>query len=105
MDTQALRHYVQGLGKWSEVRVRWRDAYSPASGWHDTDDYEVEDAIVTTVGHVWKNCHEHYLTLCGSVFHSSTVDTVGDINHIPWGMVLDIELVKRIEKYEQEPHP
>lgn len=102
MDTQSLRHHVKTLGEWSEVRVRWRDAYSPASGWHDTDDYEVEDAVVTTVGYVWQDCSEHYLTVCGSVFYAPKVSTVGDINHIPWGMVLDIELVRRAFKNEQE---
>lgn len=91
-----MEHFVKGLPEWTEVRVRWRDAHAPHSGWHEVDEYEPEDAVAVTLGRVWHNCHEHYLTLVGTVFEfEDSPKTVGDVNHIPWGMVLDVEVVSQ----------
>jgi hypothetical protein len=78
---------------WQEVKVWWRDAYSPHSGWHEVHEYSPEDAVAVTIGRVWKDCQEHYLTVVGTVFQTEDDDpkTVGDINHIPVGMILRIE--------------
>ena len=75
---------IENLQEWQIVKVRWRDAYSPHSGWHEVNEYTPEDAIAVTIGRVWKNCQEHYLTLVGTVFETEDSDpkTVGDINHI-----------------------
>lgn len=82
---------VNGLTDWQLVAVKWRDAHSPHSGWHEVDDYQAEDAVAVTVGRVWKNCHPEYLTTAGTVFVTDEKPkTVGDINHIPFGMILEI---------------
>jgi hypothetical protein len=86
---------VNDLTEWQVVSVRWRDAYSPHSGWHEVDDYHAEDAVAVTIGRVWKNCQTNYLTLVGTVFETedNKPKTVGDINHIPVGMILGIEVL------------
>lgn len=96
-----LEHFVKGLPAWTEVRVRWRDAHAPHSGWHEVDDYECDDSVAVTVGRVWHNCHEAFLTLCGTVFEGEETKTVGDVNHIPWGMVLDVEIIKKGDNNEE----
>lgn len=83
------------LKEWQHVIVRWRDAYSPHSGWHEVDEYEPEDAVATTTGRFWKDCQEHYMTVVGTMFETEDGQpkTVGDINHIPLGMILSIEVI------------
>lgn len=82
------------LQEWQEIRVRWRDAYSPASGWHEVEDYETDDAVAVTIGRYWKDCQEYYLTVVGTVFESDgPPKTVGDINHIPLTWIVEIEVI------------
>lgn len=88
---------VNNLAEWTEVRVRWMDAHAPHSGWHEIDEYVPDDAIAVTIGRIWKDCKTNYLTLVGTIFEGEDLKTVSDINHIPWGMVLDIEVIR-------EPH-
>jgi hypothetical protein len=86
---------IEDLAEWQEVKVRWRDAYSPHSGWHDVEDYTPEDCVAVTMGRYWKGCQENYLTVVGTVFQTEDNEpkTVGDINHIPLGMILEIEAI------------
>lgn len=78
---------------WAELKVRWRDAHSPHAGWHEVDEYTPEDAIAVTIGRLWKDCLDNYMTLVGTVFETEdgTPKTISDINHIPLGMILEIE--------------
>jgi len=100
MDIQGQ---IDGLGEWQEVRVRWRDAYSPASGWHTTADYEPEDSVATTIGRVWVGCQEHYLTVVGTIFECElpNPETVGDINHIPLGWILSVDPITPYRNYTE----
>lgn len=86
---------VDDLGDWETIRVRWRDAYSPHSGWHEVDEYEAEEQVATTIGRIWKGCLENYLTVVGTVFDAEDghPKTVGDINHIPVAWILGIERI------------
>lgn len=90
-----IESQIRNLDEWTEVRVTWRDAHAPHSGWHDVDEYEPEDATAVTLGRVWHNCQEHYLTLVGTIFkpEDGTVKTVGDINHIPMAWIIKIEVI------------
>lgn len=101
-DKPVLEHFIQGLPSWTEVRVRWRDAHAPHSGWHEVEEYDCEDAIAITIGKIWHNCHKDYLTLCGTVFEGEEIKTVGDVNHIPWGMILDCDVIKGDNNEETE---
>ena len=91
---------IENLSEWQVVKVRWRDAYSPHSGWHEIGEYTPEDCVAVTLGRVWKDCQENYLTLVGTVFETEDSDpkTVGDINHIPLGMILGIEEIHGSEE-------
>lgn len=89
-----MEHFIKGLPNWTEVRVRWRDAHAPHSGWHEVDEYEPEDAVAVTLGRVWHDCAENYCTIVGTVFEADEPKTVGDVNHIPWGMILDVEVIR-----------
>jgi len=90
-----IMQFVNNLEDWTEIRVTWRDAHAPHSGWHEVDEYEPEDATAVTLGRFWRNCQAHYLTLAGTIFkpEDGTIKTVGDINHIPLSWIIDIELV------------
>jgi hypothetical protein len=88
------------LLEWQEIKVRWRDAYSPHSGWHEIDEYEPKDAVAVTIGRFWKDCQENYLTLVGTVFENDgEPETIGDINHIPLGMILSIEPINKTSEF------
>lgn len=91
----AVLDFITKLPPWVEVKVRWRDAYSPSSGWHNTQDYEPSDSVATTLGRVWHNCQDNYLTVVGTIFESElpNPETVGDINHIPLAWILDIKVI------------
>jgi hypothetical protein len=90
-----IMQFVANLEEWHEVRVTWRDAHAPHSGWHEVEEYEPEDAVAVTIGRYWKNCQPHYLTTAGTVFkpEDGIIKTVGDINHIPLSWIIDIELI------------
>jgi len=89
--------YIKSIPEWTEVRVRWADAHSPASGWHDTSDYEPRDSIATTLGRVWHDVQEGYITLVGTIFESElpNPECIGDINHIPFGWIMDITIISK----------
>jgi hypothetical protein len=83
---------IRLIPDWTEVRVKWQDAYCPASGWHDTQDYEPRNSEATTLGRIWHDCQEGYLTVVGTIFEAEmpTPECVGDINHIPIGWVTSV---------------
>lgn len=94
---------IKAIPEWSEVRVRWRDAWCPASGWHETSDYEPKDSTAVTLGRVWHNVQEHYLTIVGTIFESELPhpETVGDVNHIPLAWIADIEIISTYHPTEE----
>lgn len=94
-DTVRTGMNIADLDGWQEIRVTWRDAYSPHSGWHEVAEYVPEDAVAVTMGRYWKDCQENYLTVVGTIFQTEDGEpkTVGDVNHIPVGMILEIEVI------------
>lgn len=73
---------------WTPVAVRWRDAHAATDPWVDIHTYNPSECIITTYGHIWKDCLEGHLTVAGSV--DGDKDIAGDVNHIPMGMVLEV---------------
>lgn len=94
---------IEHLKPWTEIRVTWRDAHAPHSGWHEVDEYIPEEATAVTIGRYWPECQEHYLTTAGTVFEyeGDSPKTVGDINHIPLGWILKIEVINASQTYPQ----
>ena len=85
---------IEQLEDWQEIRVRWRDAHSPHSGWHEVEEYTPDSANACTLGRYWRNCQEGYLTVVGTIFEEDgKVKTVGDINHIPIGWITSIDII------------
>jgi hypothetical protein len=72
---------------WSLVVVYWEDAFDGPNGWTDTEEYKAEPAMVVTVGWLWPDCLEGYLTLVNSYFPDDQLATVGMPIHIPVGMI------------------
>lgn len=80
-------------GTWPLVLVQWKDAHTgeEGPGWTDTAEYVAGPCLPLTVGWIWPNCKEGYLTLCGTVMNDAAEpDTVSDINHVPWECVTAI---------------
>ena len=75
--------------QWSLVAVLWKDAFDGPNGWTDIKDYESKAAMVCTVGWLWPDCLEGYITLVNSYFpdEANDMETVGMPVHIPLGMV------------------
>jgi hypothetical protein len=89
------KEYLDQIPDWAEIRVRWMDAYCPASGWHETSDYEARDSTATTIGRLWKNFQDDYLTVVGTIFESELPEpeTIADINHIPINWIVSVEII------------
>ena len=84
-----IEELVKNCNPWSVVRVEWRDAYDAPNGWTDVNEYKGEDQIASTVGYVWPNCLENYLTLSSTIFESELPkpECAGNVTHIPIAMI------------------
>jgi hypothetical protein len=74
---------------WTIVLVKWRDAHASTDPWVRIDNYVAEDCIIHTVGYLWKDCVDGYITVAGSI--DVQQETVGDVNHVPLGMILEVK--------------
>jgi len=80
---------------WPMVAVLWRDAFDGENGWTHVDEYKPEETLVVTVGFLWPNCLDKYLTLVNSYMPDELPDiktTSGPV-HIPVGMVVETVLL------------
>lgn len=80
---------------WALVAVVWVDAFDSENGWIEVAKYRPETAHVVTVGWLWPDCLEGYLSLTASympdeVRDGETPQTVGMVTHIPLGMVVRV---------------
>ena len=75
--------------QWALVVVYWKDAFDGENGWTDTSEYHPSPAMVATVGWLWPDCLDGYVTVVNSYFPDElpSIDTVGMPVHIPVGMV------------------
>lgn len=82
---------------WPLVAIHWRDAFDGENGWTDIEKYEPEDTTVVTVGWLWEDCLEGYVTVVNSYFPDEVSDpkTVGMPTHIPVGMVIDVFMLEQ----------
>jgi hypothetical protein len=82
---------------WPLVAIHWRDAYDGENGWTDVEKYEPEDTTVVTVGWLWEDCLDGYVTLVNSYFPDEVPDpkTVGMPTHIPVGMVIKMYVIEQ----------
>jgi len=92
---------------WPLVAVHWLDAFDGDNGWTDIEKYEVTKTTVVSVGFLWPECLEGYVSLVSCYMPDEVPDlktTSGPV-HIPIGMVLDIRLLAQPSfPVEREPH-
>jgi len=83
-----------GLSKcqWSLVAVHWIDAFDSANGWIGTKTYEPKPQHVISVGWLWPDLLDGYVSVTCSWCpeEEPEMDTVGMVTHIPTGMVQKI---------------
>jgi hypothetical protein len=80
---------------WSLVAVHWTDAFDSSNGWVDVEEYKAAAAHVVSVGFLWPECLEGYVSITGSYMPDELPDmeTVGMVTHIPEGMVNKVVLL------------
>ena len=89
---------------WALVAVHWRDAFDGDNGWTDVETYKPTEATVVTVGWVWPDCLEGYVTLVNSYFPDEVPDlkTTGMSVHIPTNMVLKITILEQPDFFPEK---
>lgn len=80
---------------WALVMVLWEDAFDGENGWCDVQHYRPDPQLVWSVGWLWPNCLEGYVTITGSFMPDEVPDlkTVGMPTHIPKNMVKRVVLL------------
>ena len=89
---------------WALVAVHWRDAFDGDNGWTDVETYKPTEATVVSVGWVWPECLEGYVTLVNSYFPDEVPDlkTTGMPVHIPADMVLKITILEQPDFFPEK---
>lgn len=82
---------------WALVAVHWMDAFDAENGWCDIGDYKPAPCYVVSVGWLWPDCLDGYVTITGSYMPDEVPDlkTVGMPTHIP------VSMVKQVIQLEQ----
>jgi hypothetical protein len=71
---------------WPLIAVHWQDAFDGDNGWTSIEEYKPTEATVVTVGWLWPECLDGYVTLVNSYFPD--METTGMPVHIPNAMVI-----------------
>jgi len=89
---------------WDLVSIHWRDAFDGENGWTDIKEYKPKDATVVTVGWLWPDCLEGYVTLVTSYFPDEVpnLKTAGMPTHIPLGMIISQTTLKQASVFLPE---
>lgn len=84
---------------WSLVVIHWMDAFDSTNGWVELADYKPVAAQVVTVGYLYPDALEGYVTITGSYFVDELpkLETVGMLTHIPCSMVQKIVVLEQPE--------
>lgn len=80
---------------WSLVAVHWIDAFDSSNGWIDMKDYKPKTCHVVSVGWLWPDILEGYVSITGSYMPDELpeMDTIGMVTHIPLGMVQKVVML------------
>ena len=84
---------------WSLVAIYWIDAFDSENGWVHVKEYKPEKVSVVTVGFLWPDCLDGYVSVTGSWCPDEGEDlkTVGMVTHIPHGMVQEVVVINQAE--------
>jgi hypothetical protein len=80
---------------WSLVAVHWVDAFDSTNGWINTKEYKPKTQHVVSVGWLWPDILEGYVSVTCSwcPMEEPELDTVGMVTHIPVGMVQKVVVI------------
>lgn len=94
---------MAGLVKspWPLVAVLWKDAYDAENGWCDVEKYEPKPCHVVSVGFLWPDCLNGYITIVGSYMP----DEVPDLKAVGMPVHIPVEMVIRLVHLEQPEFP
>jgi hypothetical protein len=82
---------------WSLVVIHWIDAFDSSNGWISLSDYHPQQADIVTVGYLYPDCLQGYVTLTGSYMADELpkMENVGMLTHIPCSMVQKIVVLEQ----------
>jgi hypothetical protein len=74
---------------WPLVAVYWQDAFDAENGWCDVPDYKPQPCYVVSIGFLWPECLDGYVTITASYMPDEVPElkSVGMPTHIPVAMV------------------
>lgn len=74
---------------WSLVAIHWTDAFDSQNGWVDISEYHPKATHVVSVGYLYPEALEGYVSITGSYMPDELpeMETIGMVTHIPNGMV------------------
>lgn len=79
--------------EWDLVCVTWVDAFDGDTGWTEVEEYVAEECLCVSVGFIWPNVLDGYITLVSGfiIEPGEAVGTVSNVAHIPASMVRRIQ--------------
>jgi len=82
---------------WSLVCIHWLDAFDSSNGWVQLDTYKPKAADMVSVGYLYPDCLEDYVTITGTYMADElpAMETVGMLTHIPCAMVKKIIVLEQ----------
>lgn len=86
---------------WPLVAVLWKDAFDGENGWCDVEKYSPRQATVVSVGFLWPECLQDYITITGSYMP----DEVPDLKSVGMPVHIPVDMVVRIVHLEQPEFP
>lgn len=81
------------ITEWDLVSIIWVDAFDGDTGWTEVEEYEAEECLCVSVGFVWPEVLEGYITLVSGfiIDDEEPIRTVSNVAHIPTSMVRQIK--------------
>jgi hypothetical protein len=81
------------------VAIHWIDAFDSANGWIDIKDHKPRATEVVSVGFLWPDLLDDYVSITGSYMPDELpeMETVGMVTHIPCSMVKRIVMLEQPE--------
>lgn len=79
--------------EWDLVSVTWVDAFDGDTGWTEVEEYEAQECLCVSVGFIWPNALDGYVTLVSGfiIDNEEPLNTVSNVAHIPTSMVRRIQ--------------
>lgn len=82
---------------WALVCIHWLDAFDSHNGWVDINTYKPKPADMVSVGYLYPNCLENYVTITGTYMADElpAMEQVGMLTHIPCAMIQKVVVLEQ----------